>query len=208
MIGFFGGSFDPVHLGHLNSAQQLKKQLNLTQLFLMPCHTPVHKKCLTFSTQQRLEMLEIAIENFPELSIDTGEITQPVASYTIDSLKRIAKQYPQQSFGLIIGMDSFNQLSSWKNYQTFWQYCHLIVVGRPGQEKIADTYNFTQVKNKAALNNQASGLVYFSQTKLYDISSSDIRGILFNDASSGKIPAQSNLAELLPIGVINYLKKL
>ena len=208
MIGFFGGSFDPIHLGHLNNAQQLKQQLNLSELFLMPCRTPVHKNALTFSTQQRLEMLEIAIKDFPELRVDTREINRETDSYTIDSLKQIKQDYPKQSICLVIGMDSFNHLSSWKNYQEFQQYCHLIVLERPGQIKTNDTYSFTTAKDKTELNNQVAGLVYFAKTDLQDISSSDIRGILFDSTTDGKICAKSNLVGLLPASVINYLKKL
>ena len=207
MIGFFGGSFDPIHLGHLNNARQLKQQLELSQLFLMPCGAPVHKDSLKFSSKQRLEMLELAVQEFPELSIDTREIDSEADSYTIDSLKQIKKQYPQQSIALIIGMDSFNQLSSWKKYQQLSQFCHLIVLGRPGQTKSDNTYGFELTNNKTRLSQKTTGLLYFAQTDLHNISSSDIRGILFDDTAGGKIRAKQNLDGLLPASVINYLRK-
>ncbi|MDG2395639.1 nicotinate-nucleotide adenylyltransferase [Candidatus Thioglobus sp.] len=208
MIGFFGGSFDPIHLGHLNNAQQLKQQLKLSQLFLMPCHLPVHKNNLKFSTKQRLEMLEHAIQSFPTLEIDTREIKRQTDSYTIDSLKQINQEHPKQSICLIIGMDSFNDLSSWKDYQDFYQYCHLIVLERPGQQKPATIYNYTSAISRDELTKQATGLIYFAKTDAYDISSSQIRGILFDDATDGKMSANQSLAGLLPSSVINYLEKL
>lgn len=208
MIGFFGGSFDPIHLGHLNNAQQLKQQLGLSKLFLMPCHTPVHKNTLHFSTQQRIDMLKLSVESFPTLDIDTREIQRQADSYTIDSLKQISQAYPQQPICLILGMDSFNSFSSWKCYEDFHQYCHLIVLERPGQKKSSHTYNFSSVTNRDKLINQATGLVYFAKTNLYDISSSQIRGILFDGATDGKICADQNLTGLLPASVINYLEKL
>ena len=206
MIGFFGGSFDPVHLGHLNNAVQIKQQLDLSALYLMPCKAPVHKNALTFSTQQRLDMLHAAVQDFPELAIDEREINSTVESYTIHSLKQIKCQYPQQSICLIVGMDSFKQLSSWKSYFEFQQYCHLIALARPGQEKPADTYRFKLVEHKSELAKQDAGLLYFAHTDLHDISSSKIRGILFDTTANGKIRAKQNLTELLPASVINYLR--
>ncbi|CAC9958955.1 Nicotinate-nucleotide adenylyltransferase, partial [Bathymodiolus heckerae thiotrophic gill symbiont] len=204
--GFFGGSFDPIHLGHLNNAQQLVKELNLTELFLMPCHTPVHKNSLTFSTKRRLEMLEVAIQNFPKLNIDSREIDRASNSYTIDSLKEIKREYPNQTICLIMGMDSFNNLSTWRQFEEFNQYCHLIVLARPDEQQQHIVENFSTATDKSELGTQASGLVYFANTDQYDISSSNIRGILFNNATDGKIRAKQNLVGLLPDGVINYLR--
>jgi nicotinate-nucleotide adenylyltransferase len=208
MIGFFGGSFDPVHFGHLKNAQQIKNELNLSELFLMPCREPVHKSKLTFLTEQRLQMLQMAIQDFPELSLDTREINRKSESYSIDSLKEIALEFPEEVTCLIIGMDSFNQLSSWKDYQKFHQYCHLIVLARPGEINEQNYAEFTLTQNPKDLLRKSVGLVYFAKTELHDISSSDIRGILFETSQEGKIHAQQSLDELIPKRIINYLQKL
>ncbi len=208
MIGFFGGSFDPVHFGHLKNAQQIKNELNLSKLFLMPCREPVHKSKLTFLTEQRLQMLQIAIQDFPELSLDTREINRKSESYSIDSLKEIALELPEEIICLIIGMDSFNQLSSWRDYQKFHQYCHLIVLARPGEINEQNYAEFTPTQNPKDLLRKGAGLVYFAKTELHDISSSDIRGILFETSQEGKIHAQQSLDELIPKRIINYLQKL
>ena len=208
MIGFFGGSFDPVHFGHLKNAQQIKNELNLSELFLMPCREPVHKKTLTFSTEQRLQMLQMAIQDFAELSLDTREINRKSESYSVDSLKEIALELPEEVICLIIGMDSFNQLSSWRDYQKFHQYCHLIVLARPGEINEQNYAGFTLTQNSKDLPSKSAGLIYFAKTDLYDVSSSDIRGILFETSQEGKIHAQQSLDELIPKRIINYLQKL
>ena len=199
MIGFFGGSFDPVHFGHLKNAVSLKNTLDLSDLFLMPCAAPVHKNKLNFSNDQRLEMLQLATQEFSELSLDLREINRDSASYTIESLINIKHEYPDTSICLIIGMDSFINLHTWKNYEDFHQYAHLVVIARPNYQAPNTSYSFTLTQSMAELHDQTSGLLYFSNTELLDISSSDIQG---------KINTQQSLSGLLPESIINYLQHL
>jgi nicotinate-nucleotide adenylyltransferase len=197
MIGFFGGSFDPVHFGHLKSAVILKDKLNLTDLFLMPCADPVHKNGLSFSKDQRLEMLQLAVQEFSALSIDLREINRLSASYTIDSLIEIKKAYADTPVCLIVGMDSFINLHTWKNWQDFYHYAHLVVITRPDYHPEDNlTQSFTQTNKVADLHEQLSGLLYFANTGLLNISSSEIRG---------KIAQQQNLSGLLPDTIIHYI---
>lgn len=188
MIGFFGGSFDPVHYGHLRVARAVKKELELEQLFLMPCKVPVHKEGLQFSNQQRLEMLNLALLEFDELQIDTREMDRNSASWTIDTLKEIKIDYPNEPIFLIIGADSFEALDTWKEHQQFGKYAQLVVLPRAS--------NTVQKTN---------GDVIFVNTPLVDISSTRIRGIL-NTGLKGKIG--KNLSGLMPEKIINYLRDL
>jgi nicotinate-nucleotide adenylyltransferase len=199
MIGFFGGSFDPIHYGHLKNAAQLKIELGLSALFLMPCAKPVHKDQLNFSTEQRMNMLQLAIKEFDTLAIDTREIEQDGVSYTIDSLKQIKSNYQNHLICLVIGMDSFNHLSSWKDSQDFYQYCHLVVINRPNISIVRQDYGFKLVDTINNLDDQKTGLLYFAKTQMLDISSSTIRG---------KIHDQQNLSGLLPESVITYIRTL
>lgn len=189
MIGFFGGSFDPVHYGHLKTAHAIKKELGLEQLFLMPCKAPVHKNGLKFSNQQRLEMLNLALVEFDELQIDTREMDKESASWTIDTLKEIKADYPNESIFLIIGADSFNTLNTWKDSQQFGEYVQLAVLPRSSDIQITNT----------------NASVYFAKTALVNISSTHIRDIL-NTALKSKI--SENLSGLLPENIINYLRKI
>lgn len=199
MIGFFGGSFDPIHFGHLKNAVSLKSTLNLSELFLMPCAAPVHKNGLNFSNDQRLEMLQLAIQEFKELSIDFREINRDSASYTIESLIDIKREYPKTPICLIIGMDSFINLHTWKNYGDFHQHVHLIVIARPGCQAPSVSHSFTLTQAVTELHDQTAGLLYFSNTELLDISSSDIHC---------KMGTQQSLSGLLPESIIHYLQHL
>ena len=198
MIGIYGGSFDPVHLGHLITAESIKKELNFERLFLLPCCVPVHKNSLHYSSKQRLEMLSLAIKEFPSLEIDTREIDRGGSSYMIKTLAEIVKEFKGSTICLIIGMDSFETFKTWKKWDEFAKLIHLIILPRNTNQhpqKSLDTFDIALDKNH--LNKKTSGLLYFSNSELIDISSSDIRG---------KIASNQNLDGLMPSSVINFLQ--
>ena len=198
MIGIYGGSFDPVHLGHLITAESIKKELNFERLFLLPCCEPVHKNSLHYSSEQRLEMLSLAIKEFPSLEIDTREIDRGGSSYMIETLAEIVKEFKDSTICLIIGMDSFVTFKTWKKWDEFAKLVHLIILPRNTNQhpqKSLDTFDIALDKNH--LNNKTSGLLYFSNSELIDISSSDIRG---------KIASNQNLDGLTPSSIINILQ--
>jgi nicotinate-nucleotide adenylyltransferase len=198
MIGIYGGSFDPVHLGHLITAESIKKELNFERLFLLPCCEPVHKNSLHYSSEQRLEMLSLAIKEFPSLEIDTREIDRGGSSYMIETLAEIVKEFKDSTICLIIGMDSFVSFKTWKKWDEFAKLVHLIILPRStnqNPQKSLDTFDIALDKNH--LNNKTSGLLYFSNSELIDISSSDIRG---------KIASNQNLDGLTPSSIINILQ--
>ncbi|ABL02105.1 nicotinate-nucleotide adenylyltransferase [Candidatus Ruthia magnifica str. Cm (Calyptogena magnifica)] len=215
MISFFGGSFDPIHYGHLKNATQLKTELGLSKLFLMPCAKPVHKKQLNFNVNQRMDMLRLAVEEFNTLSIDTREVNHNRDSYTIDSLKHIQSDYQNDSICLIMGVDSFNTLSSWKAYQVFYQYCHLVVIARADTFTHQEKYGFKLTSTVGDLAKQKTGFVFFANNQILDISSSAIHDILLNilqrrinTTLSNKIRDQQNLSKLLPKSIIDYIDTL
>ncbi|MBE8189840.1 MAG: nicotinate (nicotinamide) nucleotide adenylyltransferase [Candidatus Thioglobus sp.] len=190
MIGFFGGSFDPVHYGHLLTARAIKQELGLDKLFLMPCN-PVHKSSLFFSDKQRLEMLNLALNEFADLSLDRREINSSTPSYSIDTLRQIKQKYPNKKIFFIIGGDSFAALDTWKNYQQLSQFAQLVVLPRKG----ADLHSESKV--------------YFAKTPLVEASSTQIRKILFELNCKNKRPNfeqfSANLSALTPDSIIRYL---
>ena len=200
MIGIFGGSFDPVHLGHLKTAKSIKKELNFERLFLLPCHDPVHKNSLHYSPKQRLEMLNLAIKDYPSLEIDTREIDREGSSYMIDTLADLTEEFKGKTICLIIGMDSFLSFKTWKKWDEFARLVHLIILPR-NTDRLAENNleTFVLALDKSDLNISSSGLLYFSNSELIDISSTDIRG---------KIASNQNLDGLMPSPVIKFLQKI
>ncbi|MEC7596514.1 MAG: nicotinate-nucleotide adenylyltransferase [Pseudomonadota bacterium] len=200
MIGIYGGSFDPVHLGHLKTATSIKNELGIERLFLLPCYEPVHKQSLNYSSEQRLEMLSLAIQDFPELEIDTREILREGSSFMIDTLIELVEEFNNHTICLIIGMDSFINFKTWKQWDEFADLVHMVVLPRSGDQPDKKSLNtFDLAKDKDHLKSEPTGLLYFSNSMLIDISSSDIRDKIAND---------QNLDQLVPSSVINFLQKI
>tara|TARA_B000000475_G_scaffold243429_1_gene215314 strand:- start:937 stop:1533 length:597 start_codon:yes stop_codon:yes gene_type:complete len=198
MIGVYGGSFDPVHFGHLKTANSIKNELNFERLFLLPCFEPVHKNSLHYSSIERLKMLSLAIKEFPSLEIDTREIDRGGSSFMIDTLIELLEEYKENNICLIIGMDSLISFKTWKKWDQFASLVHLIVLPRisdqPSQNSL-DTFELAIDKNDLKI--KPNGLLYFSNSELIDISSTDIRD---------RIASNQNLDGLLPSSVINFLQ--
>ena len=198
MIGIYGGSFDPIHLGHLKTATTLKTELQLDHLFLLPCCEPVHKDGLKYPSNDRLKMLNLALEKFSTLEIDSREILRGGGSYMIDTLHELKQIYRDEPICLIIGMDSFLKIKTWKDWQEFSKLAHLVILQRQGFNIIdssLDSFHNTKEVNELRL--ESNGLLYFSNCPKINISSSDIRD---------RIAANQNLDDLLPKSVINYLR--
>ena len=198
MIGIYGGSFDPVHLGHLKTATSLKTELKLDHLFLLPCCEPVHKDELKYSSKDRLKMLNLAVENFSTLEIDSREILRGGGSYMIDTLHELKQIYKDEPICLIIGMDSFIKIKTWKEWQEFSKLVHLVILQRQGfnlTDSSLDSFHNSKEVNQLQL--EPNGLLYFSNCPKINISSSDIRS---------RIASNQNLEDLLPKCVINYLR--
>ena len=199
MIGIYGGSFDPVHFGHLQTATSIKKELNIDRLFLLPCYSPVHKETLHFTSEQRLQMLNLAIKDFSDLEIDNREILRGGNSFMIDTLLDLKESYKQESICLIIGMDSYIKFKTWKHWNKLSKLIHLVVLPRNTDQLINSTLEtFTREVDVNNLKSKLNGLLYFSNLPMIDISSSDIRG---------KIAANQNLDTLLPQSIISSIKK-
>ena len=198
MIGIYGGSFDPIHLGHLKTATTLKTELQLDHLFLLPCCEPVHKDGLKYPSNDRLKMLNLALEKFSTLEIDSREILRGGGSYMIDTLHELKQIYRDEPICLIIGMDSFLKIKTWKDWQEFSKLAHLVILQRQGFNIIDNSLDsFHKTKDVNQLRLESNGLLYFSNCPKINISSSDIRG---------RIAANQNLDDLLPKSVINYLR--
>lgn len=130
-IGILGGSFDPIHYGHLRLAIEATEFFQLDQLRWIPCLQQVHKTPHYANAAARLEMIALAIKNEPRFTIDDQEIVRNTPSYTLDTVRHLRQQFPKDALFLILGADSFLQLHTWEHWESLRNYVHLAIASRP-----------------------------------------------------------------------------
>jgi nicotinate-nucleotide adenylyltransferase len=136
-IGIFGGSFDPIHQGHLILAEQCREQAQLDQVWFMPCSLGPHKKQGTHGTdRQRTEMIELALGGHEPFLLSRIEIERGGVSYTVDTLEQIHESQPDDELFLLMGDDSLESFDSWRRPERICQLATPLVVGRPGSGQV------------------------------------------------------------------------
>jgi nicotinate-nucleotide adenylyltransferase len=132
-IGILGGTFDPVHFGHLRPALDVAEHLNLDHVRLIPCSVPPHRTQPQATAQQRLTMLQLAIKNNSRFVVDDREIQREGPSYTVDTLKSLRTEFPDTALYLILGTDAFLGLQSWHLWSQIIELAHIVVMQRPDE---------------------------------------------------------------------------
>lgn len=131
-VAMLGGTFDPVHIGHLRSALELREQLGFEQVRLVPCHRPPHRSQPGASSEQRLRMLELALAGEARLCADARELRRSGPSYTFDTLSELRAELGADcSLSLIMGADAFAGLDTWHRWRELPQLAHIVVMARP-----------------------------------------------------------------------------
>ena len=166
-IGVYGGSFDPVHFGHLRPVLEVKQQLQLDQLRFIPSGNPPHKSGPRVSAADRVAMLDLAIARSPGLIIDTREVDTQKPSYTLDTLKSLQSDFPQARLTLVIGMDQFSVFDTWHQWQQILAMADVAVMERPG-ESLSDVAS-------SILNGEFGSVIKIVPVTQLEISSSRIR---------------------------------
>lgn len=189
MIGIYGGTFDPVHFGHLRTALDVMDNLGLEQVRLIPCRQPPHRETPSASPEQRLEMLRLAVRDEPRLVVDGRELARQGPSYTVDTLASIREELPSQLICLILGTDAFVGLSTWRRWLELSEMAHFVVIHRPGyrasfKEPMTSFVNARCVASAEQLESSPAGLVFFQEVIQIEISASKIREII----DKGKSP--------------------
>ena len=131
-IGIFGGTFDPIHYGHLRTAFEMLQALRFSEVRFIPSGDPPHRGKTFAAADVRLEMVRVAVQGQPGFSVDECELTRDGPSYTIDTLSLLREEQPDASLGLIVGMDAFLGLTSWHRWDEILDLAHIIVAHRPG----------------------------------------------------------------------------
>ena len=130
-IGLFGGTFDPVHFGHLRPAMEMAEVYALNSLHLMPNHRPAHRDQPTASTQQRIDMLELATEHLPQLIVDPREALRDEPTYTFDTLRELKAEQPDAQLIFFMGLDAFSAFETWYRWEEIIPLANLVIINRP-----------------------------------------------------------------------------
>jgi len=202
-IGILGGTFDPVHHGHLRLALECLEALGLAEVAMVPLHTPPHRKSPVASPEQRREMLSLALEGVPGLRLEDCELRRGGVSYTIDTLAELRTRHGDTPLCLILGMDAFGALHTWRQWPLLLQRAHIIVVQRPGSEtaitnsEVASVYTNASVNSPHELRATPAGGIYRIRIPLLDISATRLREM---------IGAGRDIRFLLPPAVVDYIE--
>ncbi|MGH1372588.1 MAG: nicotinate-nucleotide adenylyltransferase [Cellvibrionaceae bacterium] len=182
-LGLFGGTFDPVHNGHLRMALELKQRLQLDDMRLLPCHQPPHRDKPSRSSEARATMVELAVADCDALSCDKRELERDKPSYTIDTLIALRQALGDEiSLCWCVGMDSLVNLDSWHRWQELLRFAHLVVTARPGwqlPEQGAVAQWLAQHRSSAAqLSKSSAGSVVICEMSQLDISATGLRQMM------------------------------
>jgi nicotinate-nucleotide adenylyltransferase len=200
-IGLFGGSFDPVHLGHINLANSAINFIGLEEVRFIPVNFPVHRQASSTKLEDRINMLRLALH--PPLILDEIEINRGGVSYTVDTLRSFRIDYPSRSLCLLLGKDSFDQLSSWKSYDEFLDIVNIVVAGRPSavggiRDDLKHVFAKAVSEDVESLHREKCGVLYFLEAPLVDVSSTIIRS---------NVSANKPIDRLVPNNVALLIKQ-
>ncbi len=185
-IGILGGTFDPIHIGHLVLAEQVKEKLKLNQVIFIPCFSPPHKRGRKLSpAKDRFQMTRLALEDNPSFSVSDIELKRRGLSYTIDTLRQLKNLYPDSDIYFLTGSDVLNEIYTWKDPEKIYKLVKVVIAKRPGFDEFDSENHFA----KRSLIVRITGV---------DVSSSQIRE---------KVKKGQSIKYLVPFKVEEYIKK-
>jgi nicotinate-nucleotide adenylyltransferase len=206
-LGVLGGTFDPIHYGHLRLAEQVGEQLELAQVYLVPASVPPHRSAPNVTAAHRLEMVRLAIAGNPRLRLDDRECRRQGASYTVDTLAELRVEFgAARPICLLMGLDAYVALDTWSRWRQLFELAHVVVAHRPGFEPAAGTMAgdlaretaSRRTENPGELRVEPAGKLFATDITPLDISATAIRAALRDGRS---------VRYLLPDTVLDYIAR-
>jgi nicotinate-nucleotide adenylyltransferase len=182
-MGIFGGTFDPIHYGHLRTAFELYQLLGLPEVRFMPAGNPPHRETTIASNALRLRMVEVAVSGQPGFTVDDRELRKTSPSYSVETLGELRAEYPDRPLCLVIGMDAFLGLPNWHRWRELLDLGHLVVAHRPGW-RAPDTGTLGELLARRAtaqvsdLHETTAGRIYIHAVTQLEISSTEVRALI------------------------------
>lgn len=182
-MGVFGGTYDPIHYGHLRTAFEILQSLRFDEVAFMPCGDPPHRDSPAASAALRLAMVRVATEGQKGFIVDDRELLRDGPSYSVDTLAALRDDFPSRSIALIIGMDAFLGLHKWYRWREIMQLAHIVVAHRPGWRApdigpLGDILAAAGTHRIDDLHKTPSGHIYVHDVTQLEISSTEIRELV------------------------------
>ena len=206
--GIFGGTFDPIHWGHLRSAEEVGETYRLDRVYFIPASIPPHKSGWTTTpAHDRLQMVRLAVARNPRFTVSTMELARPGLSYSIDTIRQFASKLKKgDSLYFIVGLDAFREIGTWKDFQDIFSLCNFIVTSRPGRKEndplkgtgVAVKKLFCYDLKRKNYRHRSGTRIYFIELTDIAISASEIRALV----RQGK-----SIRYLVPSLVEKYIKR-
>jgi len=204
-LAVLGGTFDPIHNGHLRFAEEVATALAIGEVRLLPAGQPPHRSPPIVTAEHRLVMTHLATSGNPILRVDGREVHRAEPSYTVVTLEEIRREIGARSLCLLMGADAFFGLPYWHRWQELFALAHVVVASRPGYELtstlpigLQPIWERSFTRNIEALREQPAGLIYHQKITSLDISANRIRDLIRNGHSA---------RYLLPDTVLEYIHK-
>lgn len=185
LLGVFGGTFDPIHLGHLRMAEEVAEVLSLDAVHFVPASVPPHRDQPVASSAERLDWVARAIADNPRFVFDDREHRRDGPSYMVDTLADFRREFPEHGLVLMLGTDAFNGLTRWHRWSKLLDYAHIVVATRPGAQAHGDAVELLRrhAMDRAALASTTHGGIIGVDITRLDISATAIRQILVEGGS-------------------------
>ena len=190
-MGLFGGTFNPIHLGHLRGAEEIRESFGLTEVVFIPASIPPHKKMKgMMDASHRLEMTRRAISTNPYFSVSDIELKRAGKSYSIDTIRYFKSIHPGSLY-FILGEDAFLEIETWREFQSLFSLCHFIVMARPESEEKGCFPElpaglapfFKEDRSGETWTHTSGNYLYLKEITLFDISSTKVRELINREAS-------------------------
>ncbi len=209
LVGIFGGTFDPIHYGHLRIAEEIVKTVGLQKLYFVPAGMPRLRHSPVASPQHRVEIVRLAIQKNPDFVLDEREINRGGVSYSIDTVREFKQEFGEEiRLCFVLGADAFINLPEWKNWKELFNLFHFIVSTRPGytltlikellSKELREECSQRWVSNTESLRKDTSGLIFIASTTMLDISATSIRAHIADGRS---------VRHLVPSVTVNYISE-
>ena len=205
-VGVLGGTFDPVHNGHLRLAMEMAVALELAHVRLVPCARPPHRGAPTASPGQRSKWIRVAVSDEPRLRLDDRELLRDGPSYTVDTLASMRAEMPDTPLCLIMGRDVFAKLPQWHEWERIFDSAHIVLIDRPGIDceldgAAAEALTQRQTDSHEALHRTLCGHIYTYMPPPLVISASYIRELLQRGESPRYLLPTAVLDDIMDAGV-------